>query len=176
MRSIFPREGTESGSIRNLTSSWSCPALPLLQTCATGLIKSPGSPRLTGFRAELCWEGCIWVRMRYTPGFPNLQSENDSINPYFTGLLCKHDIGKDCALAAVLPRLQAAVRQTRACENRRKSERVTQVRSRQRRRRRSSALYLLRLAPGLWTPPLPPGQAPARSTPCRVWGGSGLWP
>lgn len=64
----------------------------------------------------------------------------------------------------------------RARGYRRKSEQVTQVRSRQRRRRRCSALYLLRLAPGLRTPPLPPGQAPARSTPRRVWVGAGSGP
>lgn len=84
---------------------------------------------------------------------------------------------------AVLPRYLAAVCQSRACRNRRKPEREAQ----EARAGHAGSLqtakaearlcpYLLRLAPGMRTPPLPSRQAPARSTPRRVWVGAGSGP
>lgn len=91
MRLIFPREGMESRSIRNLTSSWSYSPLPLPQTGVSHQV-----PRVTNnwfLCKTLCWQRCIWVRECGTPGFLNLQRENNS-NPNFTGLLCKHNLGE----------------------------------------------------------------------------------
>lgn len=118
---MFPRKGTESGSIRNLTSSWSCPPLALPQTGATHQVS-----RVTN-NWFLCKPLCSMLG-----GMRRGENEDFGICKVRTiairtssGYWANTTSAKTLRSCQFCGEHQVLVCQTRARGNRRKSERVT---------------------------------------------------